>query len=101
MSLDAAKVTGPFVVSLCLIGTAGFVEASPLGSPATAVTGVVPAKSGGVSDDKSIRPFRIRVPEEDLTDLRRRVVATRWPERETVGDQSQGVQLARLQALVR
>ena len=49
----------------------------------------------------ALRPFHINVPEADLVDLRRRVLATRWPDRETVTDQSQGVQLAKLQALVR
>src|ERR1044071_5708033 len=49
----------------------------------------------------SIRPFHIHVPEEALTDLRRRLAATRWPTRELVGDRSQGVQLATLQELVR
>ena len=49
----------------------------------------------------AVRPFHIRVPEEALVDLRRRLAATRWPERETVDDASQGVQLATLQALVR
>jgi pimeloyl-ACP methyl ester carboxylesterase len=46
-----------------------------------------------------IRPFHVDVPEEDLADLRRRIAATRWPEQETVADQSQGVQLATIQAL--
>ena len=50
--------------------------------------------------DSSIRPFRVRVSGEALTDLRRRIQATRWPDKETVPDQSQGAQLARLQALV-
>src|SRR5207248_8220142 len=49
----------------------------------------------------TIRPFRINVPEEDLADLRRRIAATRWPEKETVADASQGVQLATMQALAR
>ena len=49
----------------------------------------------------AIRPFRINIPEEDLVDLRRRIAATRWPDRETVTDQSQGVPLAKLQELVR
>ena len=54
------------------------------------------------ADDKNtIRPFRVNVPEADLTELRRRVNATKWPERETVGDASQGVQLATIQALAR
>jgi len=51
--------------------------------------------------DLAVRPFHIDVPEEDLIDLRRRIAATRWPERETVADQSQGVQLATIQELVR
>jgi pimeloyl-ACP methyl ester carboxylesterase len=51
------------------------------------------------ADDESIRPFRVNVPEEDLADLRRRILATRWPERETVPDPSQGVQLATMEKL--
>jgi pimeloyl-ACP methyl ester carboxylesterase len=53
------------------------------------------------SEDTSIRPFRVRVSDEALADLRRRIEATRWPERETVDDQSQGVQLATIQKLAR
>jgi len=52
-------------------------------------------------EDNTIRPFHINVPQEQLVDLRRRVAGTRWPDQETVSDQSQGVQLARLQELVR
>src|SRR5256714_3563266 len=48
-----------------------------------------------------VRPFRFNVPEAELTELRRRINATRWPERETVADASQGVQLATTQALAR
>ncbi|MDQ3821811.1 MAG: epoxide hydrolase [Actinomycetota bacterium] len=50
-------------------------------------------------EEKAIRPFDIDVPEEELVDLRRRIEATRWPEKETVDDPSQGVQLATIQAL--
>jgi hypothetical protein len=46
-----------------------------------------------------IRPFRVDIPEEKLTDLRRRIAATRWPDRETVADDSQGVRLAMMQEL--
>jgi pimeloyl-ACP methyl ester carboxylesterase len=53
------------------------------------------------TEDAAIRPFRIDIPEEALVDLRRRIEMTRWPERETVADQSQGVQLEKLQELVR
>src|SRR5258708_773605 len=49
----------------------------------------------------TIRPFHMNVPEADLTELRRRINATKWPERETVTDASQGVQLATIQALAR
>jgi hypothetical protein len=53
------------------------------------------------STETTIRPFRVDVPEEDLVDLRQRIAATRWPDRETVPDRSQGAQLAVLQELVR
>ncbi len=48
-----------------------------------------------------IRPFRLNVPEEQLVDLRRRIAATRWSDKETVADRSQGTQLAKLQELIR
>jgi pimeloyl-ACP methyl ester carboxylesterase len=53
------------------------------------------------SDQTAIRPFRVNVPEEELTDLRRRIQGTRWPGRELVTDRSQGVQLATLRELAR
>ena len=53
------------------------------------------------TDKTAIRPFRVNVPEAELTDLRRRIVATRLPERETVTDFSQGVPLATVQKLAR
>jgi pimeloyl-ACP methyl ester carboxylesterase len=49
----------------------------------------------------ALRPFHINVPEAELTELRRRITATKWPERETVTDDSQGVRLATTQALAR
>ena len=49
----------------------------------------------------AIRPFHVKIPESELVEMRRRIVATRWPERETVPDDSQGVQLATVQALAR
>src|SRR5918998_3050578 len=48
-----------------------------------------------------IRPFHMEIPEEQLEDLRRRIAATNWPERETVSDDSQGVPLATMQGLAR
>ena len=52
-------------------------------------------------DKTAIRSFSVNVPEAGLTELRRRITATRWPERETVTDATQGVQLATTQALAR
>jgi pimeloyl-ACP methyl ester carboxylesterase len=54
-----------------------------------------------VADADAIRPFHIAVPEAQLIELRRRIAATRWPERELVADQSQGVRLDRIEELVR
>ncbi|HEX4263761.1 MAG TPA: epoxide hydrolase [Verrucomicrobiae bacterium] len=54
-----------------------------------------------VAENNAIRPFHIHFSDEQLADLRRRVVATRWPDKETVTDESQGVQLATMQALGR
>ena len=50
---------------------------------------------GAAVEDTAVRPSHINVPEESLVDLRRRIAATRWPDRETVNDRSQGVQVAR------
>jgi pimeloyl-ACP methyl ester carboxylesterase len=50
-------------------------------------------------DTSEIRPFRVNVPDKDLAELRRRIAATRWPEKETVADQSQGVPLATMREL--
>ena len=51
------------------------------------------------SDKTALRPFKVNVPETELTELRRRIKATKWPERETVMDASQGLQLATTLAL--
>ena len=59
-----------------------------------------PQSSNQAADKNAIRPFpKVNVPEAELTELRRRINATRWPERETVTDATQGVQLATTQAL--
>jgi Epoxide hydrolase N terminus len=69
-------------------------------SAAAGTASLIPASVRAAAGD-SIQPFSINVPEEALVDLRRRLAATRWPERETVTDQSQGVQLATIQELTR
>jgi pimeloyl-ACP methyl ester carboxylesterase len=63
-----------------------------------AITEVSPPAGG---DKTAIRPLRVHVPESQLIDLRRRIKATRWPDRETVTDDSQGVPLAMIQELAR
>src|SRR5262244_1636036 len=74
-------------------------------APQAAALGIVILAAQGVpasaTSDATIRPFKVHVPDAALVDLRRRIAATRWPDKETVADQSQGAQLARLQALVR
>jgi pimeloyl-ACP methyl ester carboxylesterase len=68
---------------------------------AAAAVGVLPTFAAESAPNEAIRPFRINIPEADLTDLKRRLAATRWPDKETVADDSQGVPLAMLQDLVR
>jgi pimeloyl-ACP methyl ester carboxylesterase len=73
-------------------------------STTTAASGV--ARTAGATVPElaelgAIRPFRVNIPQADLDELRQRVLATRWPERELVTDRSQGVQLATLQELAR
>jgi pimeloyl-ACP methyl ester carboxylesterase len=63
--------------------------------------GLLPASLRAATKDAEIRPFSVSFPEADLVDLRRRIAATRWPDRETVADPSQGVQLATIQQLSR
>jgi pimeloyl-ACP methyl ester carboxylesterase len=71
-------------------------------APAAALfSGAIPASFPNSDDDGSIRPFKVHVSEEELVDLRRRLAATRWPDKELVPDQTQGVQLATMQQLVR
>src|SRR6476660_9441817 len=64
-------------------------------SPAT----VPERRTEQTTDKTAIRPFQVSTPEGELTELRRRINATKWPERETVTDASQGVPLATIQKL--
>ncbi|MEA1672665.1 epoxide hydrolase [Nitrospirillum sp. BR 11163] len=71
---------------------------------ATAAAGAIGTLPGAVraaTGDEAIRPFKVQVPEEALAEMKRRVNATLWPEAETVPDDSQGVKLATMQALLR
>ena len=70
-------------------------------SAVAAATGLLPKTLRAAVEDTAIRPFRFSAPEKALVDLRRRLAATRFPEKETVDDDSQGVPLAMLRELVR
>jgi pimeloyl-ACP methyl ester carboxylesterase len=72
-----------------------------IASAAAGAARLLPAQARAAAEDDAIRPFRVTIPEEALVDLRRRIAATRWPDRETINDWSQGVQLAIFQELVR
>ena len=73
----------------------------PAANAGASAASPLPAEPGVDDDDKVIRPFRINVPEAELVELRKRIKATMWPDRETVTDQSQGPQLATMQKLAR
>src|SRR5438874_2006346 len=89
-------------VCLSLLAAPGYAQNDPAADalPASAVN-VPSVKVRGAAADTSIRPFRVNVSEEALADLRRRVAAARWPDKETVTDASQGVQLATMQKLAK
>lgn len=73
-----------------------------LGSAAIAGSiSLLPTKLFAQGGSDAIRPFKIHVTDEAIADLRRRIMATRWPDKETVEDDSQGVRLAKIQPLVR
>jgi len=91
----AAGVFGLFVIAARSYGQT-VVDASP---KASAIS-LLPARAAAAKEDTSIRPFHIHFSDEALADLHSRIAATRWPDKETVSDQSQGVQLATIQELV-
>ena len=72
-----------------------------MGLAAAGAASLFPGQSVGAAESDAIRPFRVNFPEQALVDLRRRISATKWPERETVRDPSQGVQLATMRELAR
>jgi pimeloyl-ACP methyl ester carboxylesterase len=78
-----------------IIAALGFTSLSSAQSPSPATSGAA------ATDDKAIRPFHFTASKEALADMRKRIAATRWPDKETVNDRSQGVQLATMQALAK
>ena len=70
--MRAISALAAVVLGLAVLGVPGYAQSSP-----------------PVGDD-SVRPFHISIPEEQLVELRQRIAATRWPDKETVNDESQG-----------
>ena len=83
-----------------LVGSTVLSQAVPVSNGNAPAAGVA-ANSAPTAQDNGVRPFRVSVSDEAVADLRRRLAATRWPDKETVADRSQGAPLANLQELVR
>src|SRR5262249_14031230 len=79
-------------------GVVGLAAASGIRASQLSKQGVSPM---GTTNADAIRPFSFHAPQAKLDELRRRIAATQWPEKETVADQSQGVPLATMQELAR
>jgi pimeloyl-ACP methyl ester carboxylesterase len=103
---EAARPTAPFrnrasraftmAIGFILLVCAGYLRPAYAADAASSAPVVA-----STNVDDSIRPFRVHVPQAQLDDLRRRIAQTRWPDKETVKDDSQGIQLAKVQELVR
>ena len=77
-----------------------FLANAAIGMASAAAASLLARHTASAAENDEIRPFRINIPEEKLTDLRERLKATRWPDRELVADESQGVRLATIQKVV-
>ncbi|MGZ5889219.1 MAG: epoxide hydrolase family protein [Hyphomicrobium sp.] len=84
IDLDRRRLLGVATLGVAMAGAASLLPSQSIAAPSDAV-----------------RPFRVEFPEENLADLRRRIAATRWPDQETVKDDSQGVRVATMQELAR
>lgn len=100
--IDSAPSVAASAFGIALMAAPCYAMAAAEGAAETLASATpAPAKHSVGSEDARIRPFRVNVSKADLTDLRRRLAATRWPTKELVEDRSQGVQLATLKELVR
>jgi hypothetical protein len=78
-----------------------FLTTAAAGIVAAGAATLLPVRPAPAATSEAIRPFRIKIPDKALADLRHRLAATRWPDKETVDDDSQGVPQATQQQLVR
>ncbi|MBS0408810.1 MAG: alpha/beta fold hydrolase [Proteobacteria bacterium] len=95
MSAGSSSTRRSFLAASATVGAIGLATAAS----AETLDLVESASGGGAAPAAAIRPFKFEAPEADLVDLRRRIAATRWPERETVNDRTQGVRLETMRAL--
>ena len=104
MTLDkfehCAATAVALAFGLCVFSSPNYGETTTRSDTASAVVAQA-STPRAAAEDQSIRPFKVEVPQAALDDLRQRIAATRWPDKETVADSSQGAQLAQLQELVR
>jgi pimeloyl-ACP methyl ester carboxylesterase len=77
-----------------------FLSVAAMGIVSAGATSLLSARPASGAEGAAVRPFHVNMPSSELVDLRKRVLATRWPDRETVADPSQGVQLKTVQQLV-
>jgi Epoxide hydrolase N terminus len=78
-----------------------FLNTAAMGIAVAGTAKLLPSQLMAAAAADAIRPFRVDVPDEQLVDLRQRIAATRWPDKETVSDRSQGNQLGKLQEIIR
>ena len=101
------RVTAATALGLLLIASPGYAQSVAPATEAPTMTSQLQstaptsARPRAAAEGTAVRPFRIRVPKAELVELRRRIMATRWPDKETVGDHSQGVPLAMVRELAR
>jgi pimeloyl-ACP methyl ester carboxylesterase len=103
--MNMSAISLPFTRRSFLANSAAVLLATSLAGGAVSLLpnplAAAPAKASTAAEDTAIRPFTFQAPQAALDELRRRIAATRWPEKETVADSSQGVPLATMQDLAR
>ena len=98
---DRRGLLGTAMTAIAVAGTASLISANPVRAADSFGNPTSKQKESTVDTTKetAIRPFSVNFPEEALADLRRRIAATRWPDKEQVSDESQGVRLATMRNL--
>ncbi len=95
--LAASVAVGAF--GLLMVAIPGCTQTSAAVDAESSINASLPDMAHTPDQETAIRPFHVSIPESALVDLRKRITATRWPDRETIADASQGVQLATMQKL--